>query len=95
MLQELTYHIMQQSQTWWTTDHLGTVGAALCWQHRRNGESTSASHANRLVQTSTAQWDKDLRQLEKHGFLIFGYHKQDTRMKDSTELALQPLADGA
>ena len=34
MLQELTYHIMQQSQTWWTTDHLGTVGAALCWQHR-------------------------------------------------------------
>ena len=27
---------------------MGSVGAALCWQHRRNGESTSASHANRL-----------------------------------------------
>ena len=27
---------------------MGSVGAALRWQHRRNGESTSASHANRL-----------------------------------------------
>ena len=89
------YPIEQESQTWWTTDHLGTVGAALCWQHRRNGESTSASHANRLVQTSTAQWDNDLRRLEKHGLPILGYHKQDTRMKDSTELALPPLAEGA
>ena len=48
-----------------------------------------------LTAWSVAQWDKDLQQLEKHGFLIFGYHKQNTRMQDSTEPALQPLADGA
>ena len=74
---------------------MGSVGAALCWQHRRNGESTSASHANRLEQTSTAQWDKELTQLEKHGFHISGYHKKATRRKDSAGQAKQSPADSA
>ena len=60
-----------------------------------NYASTCSSHANRLEQTSTALWDKELSQLEKHGFQIFGYHKKVTRAIDSAELAKQPPADTA
>ena len=47
-----------------------------------NSASICGSHANRLEQTSTAQWDSQLRQLQMHGFQVFGYHKKDTRMRD-------------
>ena len=87
MLQELTYHIQLKSQTWLHSDHMGSVGAALCWQHRENAASTCPSHANRLEQTSTAQWDRELSKLRKHGFQIFGYHKESRRAIDSADRA--------
>ena len=74
MFEELIYHITKESRTWWQTDHLGSVGAALCWQHRKNTASTCRNHGNRLEQTSTAQCDRELSQLEKHGFQMIGYH---------------------
>ena len=46
----------------------------LCWLHRRNTASTSSEHRNRFEQTSTPQWDRELSQLQEHGFTIFGYH---------------------
>ena len=87
MFQELTYHIQLKSKTWWHSDHMGSVGAALCWQHRKNTASTCRSHGNRLEQTSTAQWDRELSQLEKHGVRFLGYHKKVTRASDSADLA--------
>ena len=75
MLQEFTFQVQEQSTTWWWTDHLGSVGAALCWLHRKETASTSKHHSNRLEQTSSAQWDRELAQLQEHGFFIFGYHK--------------------
>ena len=63
-----------ESTTWWWTDHLGTVGAALCWHQRLKTNSTSKKHSNRLEQTSSAQWDRELAQLQQHGFTILGYH---------------------
>ena len=74
MLQEFTFQVKEESTTWWWTDHLGSVGAALCWQHRKETVSTSKHHSNRLEQTSSAQWDRELAQLQEHGFVIFGYH---------------------
>ena len=87
MLEELTYHVKKESRTWWHTDHLGSVGAALCWQHRKNTASTSRDHRNRLEQTSTPQWDRELSQLQEHGFQIFGYHGGMTQAGDSAEPA--------
>ena len=75
MLNEFTFQVREQSTTWWWTDHLGSVGAALCWLHRKETASTSKHHSNRLEQTSSAQWDRELAQLQEHGFFIFGYHK--------------------
>ena len=73
MLQEVTMRTARQSRTWWASDHQGSVGAALCWQHQKESASTADGHANRLDQTSTAQWGKQLRDLEQHGFNILGY----------------------
>ena len=75
MLQEFTFQVKEESTTWWWTDHLGSVGAALCWQYRQETVSTSKQHSNRLEQTSSAQWDRELAQLQEHGFAIFGYHE--------------------
>jgi len=75
MLQELNYQVKKESKTWWSSDHLGIVGAALCWQHRKNSVSTSKGHCNRFEQTSAPQWDRELAELHKHGFQISGYHK--------------------
>ena len=95
MLQELTYHVRREARTWWSTDHLGTVGAALCWRHRKNNESTRGTHDNRLQQTSKAQWDKDLAQLEKHGFGILGYAITRRRCHGGPSMALQSLVEDA
>ena len=74
MLQELTHHIPNRSTSWWASDHLGTVGAALCWRHRKGSASSASVHANRLEQTSNAQWQKQLCDLDQYGFMILGYH---------------------
>jgi len=73
MLQEFAFQVQQESSTWNRTDHLGTVGAALCWRHRRNTASTSHEHRDRCEQTSTALCERELVQLNEHGFRIFGF----------------------
>jgi len=88
MLAELTYHVQRQSTSWWASDHLGSVGAALCWQHRKQSASTGNGHANRMEQTSTARWEKELRDLEKHGIKIFGYHTKLGEYFERTEATL-------
>ena len=87
MLQEFTYQVKKESTTWWCTDHLGSAGAALYWQHRKNTVSTSWHHCNRLEQTSTPQWDRELAQLQEHGFQIFGYHGGIPQANDSAKPA--------
>ena len=76
MLQELTFHVQRKSTSWWASDHLGSVGAALCWQHRQASASTAVGHSNRLQQTSHIQWEKQLRDLQQHGYKILGFHRK-------------------
>ena len=95
MLQELTYHVRREARTWWSTDHLGTVGAALCWRHRSKSDCTQGTHENRLQQTSTAAWDKSLAQLEKHGFQILGYDITRRLCRGGPAVALQSLVEDA
>ena len=64
---------MRGSESWWNTDHLGAVGAALCWEERKGKASSSSQHATRFEQTSAPHWERELGQLAEHGFTIFGY----------------------
>ena len=89
MLKEFTFHVKDESTTWWWTDHLGTVGAALCWHQRLQTNSTSQMHSNRLEQTSSAQWDRELAQLQQHGFTNLGYHEARLPAKDCTKTWLK------
>ena len=85
MLQEFTFQVKEESTTWWWTDHLGSVGAALCWQHRQKTNSTSKKHSNRLKQASSAQWDRELAQLQQHGFVIWGSNEALLQANDSAK----------
>ena len=89
MLKEFTFQAKDESTTWWWTDHLGTVGAALCWHQRLKTDSTSQMNSNRLEQTSSAQWDRELAQLQQHGFTILGYHEARLPAKDCTKTWLK------
>ena len=89
MLQEFTFQVKEESTTWWWTDHLGSVGAAVCWQHRQKTNSTSKKHSNRLEQTSSAQWERELAQLQQHGFTILGYHEARLPAQDCTKTRLK------
>ena len=60
-----------------------------------SSESTSGTHANRLQHTSKARWDKDLGQLEKHGFGILGYAITRRRCRGGPPMALQSLVEDA
>ena len=74
MLQEVIHRMTREARCWWNTDHLGTVGAALCWEERKKKASSSCQHATRFQQTSAPHWERELEQLAEHGCSIFGYH---------------------
>ena len=88
MLKEFTFQVKDESTTWWWTDHVGTVDAAPCWHQRLKTNSTSQKHSNRLEQTSSAQWDRELAQLQQHGFTILGYHEARLPAQDCTKTRL-------
>ena len=74
MLQELTHRVMVASTSWWQSDHIGNVGAALCWEERRGKASNSTAYDSRFHETSLALWETELEQLAEHGFTIYGYN---------------------
>merc|ERR1711904_711172 len=57
MLRELTHRVMMASTSWRGSDHMGSVGAALCWRERLAKASSSSPHASRYEQTSAQSWE--------------------------------------
>ena len=68
MLAELTWYVKKHSTTWGWSDHMVTVGGALCWLHRMDTSSSSSEHATRLEETSRAHRHRE-QQLAAHGFV--------------------------
>ena len=54
-------------------EHLGSVGAQLCFWGRSLSDAASTAFENRFEE-STARWESDLQQLKAAGIELEGWH---------------------
>ena len=70
-LNMLTDRVALESKSWRAgSDHVGLVGAQLCWLKRLGGEARSGGHDNRFRET-TETWETELRDLREAGVTKF------------------------
>ena len=55
-------------------EHVGTLGAQLCWYGHFHKASSASQYANRFVETTT-RWNEDLAALREAGVIIPGWHR--------------------
>ena len=55
-------------------EHLGTLGAQLCWYGRSQKASSAHQYENRFEETTT-RWNEDLAALRAAGVILPGWHR--------------------